>query len=431
MGRVFRVWRGDWKKNEQQQWHFVPTHQDYGFTIYMDPPETFEFIDATVRKHYVLGERTLVVITYDMPDWMLFPGGQSPPLTISTTNDLLSLINRRPELSDITLLVMFGAKTVAEFQFLCRSDFTLGSTTYVVNGAQDEQAKARYEGLVFGERLKTSERVMNEIFAEEEMLIFHRVALEMGYADRVFGSRRQGGPAVGQALEIIQLDDDDEMVDVTHVGRESNVAGGPSEGTMIPFQSQVVAPVRASDAPFVLWDVGVDLFDYPDFYNAQKDGSHLLSDVEFWNGLMEDCAEGGGDVCRIDKDEEMGLGLRVEEPTFGVKIGTGVENNSMGGRADEDGQSSTGSTAILSAQPIVTEVEDIRMNQRLLHMKCVGGGVVDGPAQKFKEKVSTPLWAPTLKLSLGCGSAGGDAGKMPAGPLPNSSSEGSESDGGF
>ncbi|KAJ4871697.1 SWIM-type domain-containing protein [Raphanus sativus] len=120
-----------------------------------------------------------------MPDWIMFPSGPSPPIRVATTSDLVSLITRRPPPAEITLLVTFGAKKVAEFQFLSRSDFTIGSSTYVVSAAQDERARARYKCLVLGERLLTSERVMTEIFGEQEILILHRVALEMAYADRV------------------------------------------------------------------------------------------------------------------------------------------------------------------------------------------------------------------------------------------------------
>ena len=77
-----------------------------------------------------------------------------------------------------------------------------------------------------GERLVTSERVMNEIFGEQEILILHRVALEIGHADRVL--RPQPSSVVTQRIKIIQLDDDDEMVDVSQTGGTGN---GNLEGT--------------------------------------------------------------------------------------------------------------------------------------------------------------------------------------------------------
>lgn len=63
MGRVFRVWHGDWKKNRQQQWFFVLKASDYGFTLYMDSFETYETVEATLREQYLLHETTPLVLT--------------------------------------------------------------------------------------------------------------------------------------------------------------------------------------------------------------------------------------------------------------------------------------------------------------------------------------------------------------------------------
>ncbi|CAH8346972.1 unnamed protein product [Eruca vesicaria subsp. sativa] len=184
MGRVFRIWRGDWKKNAQDQWYFVPNHEDYGFTIYMDSPETFPVINSTVQEYYMLTSVTPILITYSMPNWMLLPSRPSAPRTLASTSDLVELMNQRPPLTDITLLCTIGAKSVAEFHFLTRSDFSIGFSTYVVGDGQDDIARARYEGLVLGERLLLSESVLAEIFGEEKMVIIHRVALEMAHAER-------------------------------------------------------------------------------------------------------------------------------------------------------------------------------------------------------------------------------------------------------
>ncbi|CAH8382618.1 unnamed protein product [Eruca vesicaria subsp. sativa] len=133
----------------------------------MDSPETFHVIDLTVREYYMLTPATPVLITYGMPNWMLLPSGPSAPTTIASTSDLVSLMNQRPPLTDITLLCTIGAKSGAEFHFPTRSDFTIGFSTYVVGNGQDDSARARYEGLVLGERLLLSESVLEEIFGEE------------------------------------------------------------------------------------------------------------------------------------------------------------------------------------------------------------------------------------------------------------------------
>ena len=39
-------------------------------------------------------------------------------------------------------------------------------------------------------------------------------------------------------------------------------------GVIVPLQPQPLAKIPAADAPSLLWDVGLDLLDYPEFYNA-------------------------------------------------------------------------------------------------------------------------------------------------------------------
>ncbi|KAL0660745.1 hypothetical protein Bca4012_097582 [Brassica carinata] len=61
---------------------------------------------------------------------------------------------------------------------------------------------------------------MNAIFPEEGMLHFHRVSLEMAYADNFLANRNRSNPP---CTEIIDMDDDDdEMLD----GNQANLATG-------------------------------------------------------------------------------------------------------------------------------------------------------------------------------------------------------------
>ncbi|KAF8077394.1 hypothetical protein N665_1041s0009 [Sinapis alba] len=425
MGRVFRLWRGVWKKNERLHWHFVPTPADYGFTVYMDSPETYETIEATVREHYVLGQTTQLAITYGMPDWMLFPSGQTAPITITNTAELVGVMNRKPPHSDVTLLVTLGAKSVAEYQFLCHSDFSIGPTTYSVGGSQDERAKARYESLVFEERLLTSETVMNEIFGEEEMLIFHRVALEMGHADRVI--RPHAGGGVVNGMEIIQLDDDDdEMVDVAPMGGSGRLT--TSHGPNIPSHHDPVPQVSPSDALSVLWDVGLDLLEYPDFNTVQKEENVGSSDAEFWKAVMDEtcnCCEQELTVGNEGREEV----AVAERGPLGVIAGTVQSQPSQPAALLEEADSSTGSTTIGTSQ--LRREGTMKANQ-------VGGSMIiidDGPVETRKINVTsegpTTIQSPALNLTLACEHVEGGTQKMDCVNVGDTSSEGSDTDGGF
>ncbi|CAN7071439.1 unnamed protein product [Brassica oleracea var. botrytis] len=212
MVRSIRLWRGDWVKNGEQGWDFIPDPTDFGFRMLISRSSRFETLDMIIRRRYSLRATTPLVVTYRLPSWMLIPqGGRTPPTTISNTSDLCMLLNVRTWLDDLAILVSVGSKSVAEYQFLCRTRFAVGSTTYVFDETADAGSRMAYENLVLSDRAATTERVMNEIFTEEEMVIFHRVSLEMAYADSILAQE----PRVNQPVrEIIELDDDeDEMVD--------------------------------------------------------------------------------------------------------------------------------------------------------------------------------------------------------------------------
>ncbi|KAF3537824.1 hypothetical protein F2Q69_00024951 [Brassica cretica] len=323
MGRLFRVFRGDWKKNQRDHWHFLPSPTDFGWTMFVEEAENYEVVEGAIREQYGVGETTPVVITYGMPEWMVFPSGNIPPLAISTSHDLRSPLTERPWLTEVTLLATLGARSVAEYNFLRRSNFTIGATTYVVNGAQDERERAIFEGLVYGQRLETSERVMGEIFGEQEMQLLYRVALEMAHVDRDGGFNAISG--VGQGIDVIHIDDDEDMRMLL-----------TWEGILLKLLPLLV-PINASQAPSVLWDVGLDLVNYPAFINTRRCADPEPNEIDFWRGLMEEEARATAGVGVNGEDGEGGA--------TGVKLPT-VEAE----RADVEGASSTGSTAIVCSQ---------------------------------------------------------------------------------
>ncbi|CAH8382620.1 unnamed protein product [Eruca vesicaria subsp. sativa] len=111
------------------------------------------------------------------------------------------------------------------------------------------------------------------------MVIIHRVALEMAHADRT--RQAQTGTGVVQRMEIVQLDADDEMVDTFQPGLTADVTQGPPGGNIIPFQPHPLPTIEAADAPPVMWDVGVDLLEYPEYYNSQRNVSPSGEDTLF------------------------------------------------------------------------------------------------------------------------------------------------------
>ncbi|KAG2322423.1 hypothetical protein Bca52824_015636 [Brassica carinata] len=434
MPRMFRVWRGEWKKNQRDHWHFVPTPADYGFTMYVEDSSNYEIVEGAIRETYGLGEATPVVVTYGMPDWMLFPSGNTPPLTISNSEDLQTLLTERPWVAEVTLLVTLGAKSVAEYHFLRRSNFSIGSTTYVVDGSQGERAKAIYESLVFGERLPTSERVMNEIFGEQEMLIFYRVALEMGLVDMGVGSQAISG--VGQGIEVIRIDDDEDMADVgSSEALTPQTTGAPVGGlnTVSGPEGQLI-PINAADAPSVLWDVGLDLLNYPSFHNSGRDPGVDRRETDFWRGLMEEASKSSGNLEG---------GNEAEKLPGGEGVGEGEGD-------DGEANSCTGSPAIICSQypdggssqvREIGEVNSIVSGSQetegtpAMTEGCFGKlGVANVQGKKTVPNIYAETTTPsaTFPLTQSPGSADPKeaAGKIKSETVVETSSEGSHTEGG-
>ncbi|KAL0865977.1 hypothetical protein Bca101_045095 [Brassica carinata] len=169
-----------------------------------------------------------------MPDWMIFPSGRVPPLTITNTAELISVMNRRPPTSDVTLLLT-RAKNAAEYQFLCRSTSPL-----------DQKLMWSVKIKMKGQKLHTK---------KEKWSSSTEVALEMDMLTKPASSAR-GRNDTG--MEIIQLDDDDDMV----------LVESPPLETISASMAQICSNI-------------------PKFFNARRDGN-LVSMEDFANGTMDD-----------------------------------------------------------------------------------------------------------------------------------------------
>ncbi|XP_033129063.1 uncharacterized protein LOC117125706 [Brassica rapa] len=110
---------------------------------------------------------------------------------------------------------------------------------------------------------------MDALFPQDSLRLFHRVSLEMAFADNFLANQHGGTQPV---REIIKLDDDDTEMDEGAQGNATPVEGvtglgnegvGPvGQGNATPgvtgLGTEVVGPVGQGDAPPILWDVGMD-----------------------------------------------------------------------------------------------------------------------------------------------------------------------------
>ncbi|WZZ67929.1 hypothetical protein YC2023_079299 [Brassica napus] len=111
--------------------------------------------------------------------------------------------------ADLTLCVTIGAEDVARYQFFCRADFNIGSFSYKFRNGNEDPS---FEGFL-GEAEVASQAVLEEYFNDQEMMVFHRVHLEMERAKLNLKNQRCYQLVHGN--EIIVIDDTDSDSDGT------------------------------------------------------------------------------------------------------------------------------------------------------------------------------------------------------------------------
>ncbi|KAG2333015.1 hypothetical protein Bca52824_004195 [Brassica carinata] len=395
MGRMLQIWRGEWRKNDSQYWHFDPEPADFGLTLYMEEGESFANVEAIVRTHYGVSESTPMVLTYGLPDWMVVPSGHTPPLTIGSTTELVELMASRPWMVEFTLLLTLGAKGVAEYHFNRRPPFYIGSSSFVVDQTQDARAKASYERLVFGGRMVASESVMNEIFGEEEMVVFYRVAMEMELADKEKARKLEEQKGLGPCL--ICLDDDTEMEDGSKgVGREESAKGG-GQGSQDKGKGIMQDSEGQTKAPAVLWDVGIDLLTFPEFCNRERAAAMEASENAFWESVLHEETKSTDETESTkgfsDSDEGGAGGL-------GSKRDGAIEKEGVVVVMGDDGASSTSNTAVICTQ-LGSKATSASVDVGVEVGTAVGVGNVSGIP--LEDKGCQQLPPPSLMLTLAYG----------------------------
>ncbi|KAG2330168.1 hypothetical protein Bca52824_001348 [Brassica carinata] len=271
--------RGQWKKSAESEWEFVTHPEDICYRVVINETVSYETVDMILRQRYGLGHQTPLVISYRLPSWRLEPhANKIPPTTI----------------------FVHGCAGVAEYEFLSRTNFSIGGTSYLFDYTANENSRAAYESLVFGDRAAQTERVMNAIFIEDGIRLFHRVLLEMDFADKFLASQNRTSQPV---REIIELDDDDEVMGEVN---QATVNHGTSGGANL-----LVGPESQGAAPPILWDVGIDVGTFPVQPTGQTPNAEGGDDgMAFWAGIANDCVGVGDVTANVTNNESVGMVAR-------------------------------------------------------------------------------------------------------------------------
>lgn len=88
---------------------------------------------SIVRMRYVLGERTLVVLSYQVPAWILGPlGTGSLPISLTTTSDIPVMMSVRQWFIELVLVITIGAHNVDRYHFNWRDNFVVGGSVFLL-----------------------------------------------------------------------------------------------------------------------------------------------------------------------------------------------------------------------------------------------------------------------------------------------------------
>ncbi|CAG7874564.1 unnamed protein product [Brassica rapa] len=180
MARLVRVFKGQWFKSQDGVWRFDQDPTMTGRDILIANTEHLETLKDLVRAVFCLRTETPMVVTFQLPQWMLEPdGGTWPPHNLNSNADVDMMMSVHDWNVEPRLCVIFGAQDVATYQFRCRRPFTIGSSTFLAQGVTEEQHMARVLDMIRGNELLCSEQVLNEIFDEEKMVLLYRFSLEI------------------------------------------------------------------------------------------------------------------------------------------------------------------------------------------------------------------------------------------------------------
>ena len=64
MGKLVRLWRGEWLNEGDGAWNFNADPTDFGFGAMIRHNETYESLLNVVRMRYVVGQGAPVLLSY-------------------------------------------------------------------------------------------------------------------------------------------------------------------------------------------------------------------------------------------------------------------------------------------------------------------------------------------------------------------------------
>lgn len=150
MARLVLISKGEWSKSPQGVWKFEEDGTVMSHSILVRRNEGYDSLEVKVRGLFNLGRQTPLVVTFQLPQWMLEPDGENcPPHTIRTNADIDMLMSVHEWNTEPKICILFGPQEVAKYHYICRSPFTIGRFSFLGEGVTEEQHLGRINGKDF------------------------------------------------------------------------------------------------------------------------------------------------------------------------------------------------------------------------------------------------------------------------------------------
>ncbi|CAN7029972.1 unnamed protein product [Brassica oleracea var. botrytis] len=433
--------RGEWLKEGDGAWNFNADPTDFGFGAMIRHNETYKSLLNVERMRYVVGQGTPVLLSYQFPAWILGPlGRRSLPISVTTTADIPVMLSVRED------------------------NFVIGRKRFVVDGSQDECARREYQRLVVGRRMTCNISILEEIFNEQEMMVLHRVDLEMDLADTLQEQADRRYESV--AREVILVEDDDENMTDAQTG-----GGNDHAPNQDPSQLPLIQPPTAPSETEALTEDEVHLHflaawalpltqqapALPEAATLNQNEGQIVrrwtmeTPMDFWEGLMGDelvlpdgvepnravvegerrttetiCLVGDGGVAAAHEENDASStgscpDLEMEVPP---PVSVPDETHRGANAAPEPGNE------LLAAFDKFLGNETIRSQVPQPPQPVVASGSGMSVSEKCQDQTTVVVTA-KLGLTIDCGGMGAPGPQDVTPKNPNSSSDESGADGGF
>lgn len=147
MVQIIRIITGQWTKSADGVWRFNDNPFEVEQYILAKTNQEFQSLISLVREEIGIGEKTPMVVSYQLPPNLLLPyGSTSAPTNLLTAEDVELVMSVQEWTKEVQLCVTFGAANVAKYNFLYREPFTIDGITFLSDGITEEEHLAAIIG---------------------------------------------------------------------------------------------------------------------------------------------------------------------------------------------------------------------------------------------------------------------------------------------